>query len=60
MNKNTSLCCTLLNLTYFLRSSKWYVTLEEYPFDRYPPFITAGNSLNLSIYVSAVYFYKPV
>jgi hypothetical protein len=24
------------------KSSKWYVTLEEYPFDRYPPFITAG------------------
>eukprot|EP00088_Acartia_fossae_P068179 TRINITY_DN8595_c0_g1_i1.p1 TRINITY_DN8595_c0_g1~~TRINITY_DN8595_c0_g1_i1.p1 ORF type:complete len:466 (+),score=75.61 TRINITY_DN8595_c0_g1_i1:1157-2554(+) len=24
------------------RSSKWFVTLDEYPFDRYPPFITAG------------------
>ena len=29
-------------LKLFCRSSKWYVTLEEYPFDRYPPFITAG------------------
>jgi len=24
------------------RSSKWFVTLDEYPFDTYPPFITAG------------------
>nr|XP_032518374.1 beta-1,3-galactosyltransferase brn-like [Danaus plexippus plexippus] len=24
------------------RSSKWRITLEEYPFDRWPPYITAG------------------
>lgn len=24
------------------KSSKWYITLEEYPFSKYPPYITAG------------------
>lgn len=24
------------------KSSKWYMTLEEYPFSRYPPYVTAG------------------
>ncbi|KAH8323108.1 hypothetical protein KR074_004221 [Drosophila pseudoananassae] len=23
--------------------SKWYVSLEEYPFDRWPPYVTAGS-----------------
>jgi len=25
------------------RSSKWFVSLEEYPFDRWPPYVTAGS-----------------
>lgn len=24
------------------KSSKWYITLSEYPFSRYPPYVTAG------------------
>jgi len=24
------------------RSSKWFISVEEYPFDRWPPYITAG------------------
>lgn len=24
------------------RTSKWYVSLEEYPYDRWPPYVTAG------------------
>ncbi|CAH2106787.1 unnamed protein product [Euphydryas editha] len=24
------------------RSSKWHVTLDEYPYDRWPPYVTAG------------------
>ncbi|KAG8201825.1 hypothetical protein JTE90_027305 [Oedothorax gibbosus] len=24
------------------KSSKWYVTLEEYPYSKYPPYVTAG------------------
>lgn len=24
------------------RSSKWFISLEEYPYDRWPPYITAG------------------
>lgn len=25
------------------RSSKWYVSLDEYPWDRWPPYVTAGS-----------------
>lgn len=27
------------------KSSKWYVTLEEYPYSKYPPYVTAGAYL---------------
>uniref|UniRef100_T1J2D0 Hexosyltransferase n=1 Tax=Strigamia maritima TaxID=126957 RepID=T1J2D0_STRMM len=28
-----------------ITTSKWYVSLEEYPFSKYPPFVTAGAYL---------------
>ena len=44
--------CTFLNTSadflfychkhFDFRSSKWFVSLEEYPFDRWPPYVTAG------------------
>merc|ERR1719374_349281 len=24
------------------RSSKWFISLDEYPYNRYPPYVTAG------------------
>ncbi|XP_060081666.1 beta-1,3-galactosyltransferase brn-like [Ylistrum balloti] len=29
-------------MPHMYKLSKWYVTIEEYPFDKYPPYLTAG------------------
>lgn len=43
-----------------IRFSKWFISLEEYPYDRFPPYITAGAYLLsyqtlLTLYYASLY-----
>lgn len=37
-------------------SSKWYVSLQEYPFSRYPPYITAGAYVLSKAALKKIYY----
>ena len=37
----------MIKIEFMFRISKWFVPLEEYPYNRWPAYVTAGNIITV-------------
>ena len=37
----------MIKINFMFRISKWFVPLEEYPYNRWPAYVTAGNIIKV-------------
>ena len=37
----------MIKIEFMFRISKWFVPLEEYPYNRWPAYVTAGNIIKV-------------